>query len=140
MEKLLQITFQSDPARLKMVRERVQQVAENIGCQPKFINDLVIAVNEACMNIIQHAYKGDSSGEIVLEIINNGAAIVVQLTDFADPIDTSSVRPRDVKEIRPGGLGTYFIREIMDEFEYGHLDDRGGNVLKMSKKLDQRIR
>jgi sigma-B regulation protein RsbU (phosphoserine phosphatase) len=132
---LLELRFNADPKQLRMVREQVSAVLEPLGCGRKLTADLVIAVNEACMNVIQHAYKGDASGEIVLEIINNGSELLVNLVDFAAPIDPSKVRPRDINELRPGGLGTHFIRELMDETVYGHLADRNGNVLRMRKKL-----
>ena len=87
------------------------------------------------MNIMEHAYKGDRSGEIVLEINNNGDAIEVVLTDFAAPIDFEQIQPRDLDDLRPGGLGTFFIKETMDECAYAHLHDRAGNVLRMVKRI-----
>ena len=41
---------------------------------------------------------------------------------------------RDSDDIRPGGLGTHFIAEIMDEYNIGHLDEGEGNYLDMKKK------
>jgi sigma-B regulation protein RsbU (phosphoserine phosphatase) len=119
-----------------MVREKVQEIAEEIGCSKKLISDLVIAINEACMNIMQHAYKGDKSGEILLEIQNDSGDLQVVLTDYAAPIDLSNIRPRDLEDVKPGGLGTYFIQEIMDDCTYGNLDNSAGNVLKMRKKIN----
>jgi sigma-B regulation protein RsbU (phosphoserine phosphatase) len=133
---LLELRFNADPGQLKAVREKIQEAAERLGCERKFVSDLVIAVNEACMNVIQHAYGGDPAGEIELEIINNGTELVVNLRDFAPPIDPNKVRPRNLDELRPGGLGTHFIRELMDDCVYGHLDDQSGNVLRMRKKLN----
>lgn len=131
----LELRFASDPKKLRMVRERVQEVAEEIGCSKKLISDIIIAINEACMNIMQHAYKGDKSGEILLEIQRDSGDLEVLLTDFADPVDPDQIRPRDLEDVKPGGLGTYFIQEIMDECEYGNLDDSSGNFLKMRKKI-----
>ena len=132
---MLELHFTSDPKRLRMVRERVQEVAEEVGCSKKLISDLVIAINEACMNIMQHAYEGDKSGEIVLEIQKDSGELQVVLTDFAKPIDAGVIRPRDLEDVKPGGLGTYFIQEIMDDCTYGRLDNSAGNYLKMRKKI-----
>ena len=134
-KRLLELRFSSDPKRLKMVRDEVQQAAGQLECTKKLVSDLIIAVNEACMNIIQHAYKGDRSGEIVLEINDNGGEVEVVLTDFADPVDLEAIKPRHLEEIRPGGLGTHFMKEIMDECAYAHLKDHNGNVLRMTKRL-----
>jgi sigma-B regulation protein RsbU (phosphoserine phosphatase) len=99
-------------------------------------SQLEIAVNEACTNIIQHAYKGDPSGEIVLEILNNGTDIIFRLTDFAKPVDPAGIKPRDLSDIRPGGLGTHFMREIMDDCSFEQLADGSGNCLEMVKKIE----
>ncbi len=133
--RLLELRFTADPKRLKMVREQVQQAASKLACTKKLVSDLIIAVNEACMNIMEHAYKGDRSGEIVLEINDNGDEIEVVLTDFAEPVDLAAIQPRELDELRPGGLGTFFIKEIMDDCAYAHLQDVGGNVLRMTKRI-----
>lgn len=132
---LLELRFAADPKKLKMVREQVQQAASKLPCTKKLVSDLIIAVNEACMNIMEHAYKGDRSGEIVLEILNSADEIEVVLTDFAAPIDFSTIQARDPGDLRPGGLGTFFINEIMDECSYAHLNDVGGNKLRMIKRI-----
>ena len=134
-DRLLEMRFPADPKRLKMVRESVQQAAKKLSCAKKLKSDLIIAVNEACMNIMQHAYKGDRSGEIVLEINNNGDEIEVVLTDFAEPVNLESIQPRDIDDIQPGGLGTFFIQEIMDDCAYAHREGARGNILTMRKRL-----
>ncbi len=133
---LLALRFAADPRRLRRVRERVQVLAEHLGCTRSQVSDLVIAVNEACMNIIQHAYRGDKSGQIVLEIRRDGAELEVLLTDFAPPVDHRAIRPRPLHELRPGGLGTYFIEASVDDCVYGHLADRVGNYVRMTKKIN----
>jgi len=130
----LEFRFPADPAMLRQVREQVRSASLACGCCEKTVAELVIAINEACMNIIQHAYKGDCSGEIILEILNNGGELEFQLRDFAAPVDLARIKPRDLDDLRPGGLGTHFIHEIMDDCVYGHLGDRG-NYLRMKKKI-----
>ncbi len=134
--RLLELRFAADPKRLKMVRDQVQQAASQVTLTKKLVSDLIIAVNEACMNIMEHAYKGDRSGEIVLEINDNGGEIEVVITDFAAAVDFEQIQPRDLDELRPGGLGTFFIKELMDECAYAHLQDERGHVLRMIKRLD----
>ena len=104
-ETLFQICFPARAERLCMVRSLVKRTAEVAGCTPELSDRLVIAVNEACMNVIQHAYQGDEYGEIVLEMLNNEGKLHFRLVDYAKPIDLSSVVPRDLDDIRPGGLG-----------------------------------
>lgn len=135
MQKLAELRFSAHPDRLCLVRVLVRRSAELVGCNAELCEQLALAVNEACMNAMQHAYGGDTSGEIVLEIHNDADTIQFYLRDFARPVDLERVEPRALDDVRPGGLGTHFIREIMDECEMGHLDGDCGNYLEMSKKI-----
>lgn len=133
--RLLKLKFPADPRYLQRVRDEVRNACARGGCQDELVRQIVLAVNEACANVIRHAYKGSEAGEIVLEIFNNGRELEFHLRDFADPVDLTSIGPRDLREIKPGGLGTLFIREIMDECAYGHVQGSRGNFLHMKKKI-----
>jgi anti-sigma regulatory factor (Ser/Thr protein kinase) len=135
-EHALELHIPSRPESLCLVRALVRHAAEAAGCNPALCEQLTLAVNEACMNVIQHAYKGDVTGEIVLETLKNGSDMMFRIRDFASPIDFSCVKPRVLEDVRPGGLGVHFIREIMDYCEMGHLEQGGGNYLELRKKID----
>lgn len=135
METLFEIRFPAKADRLCMIRSMIRHTAELSGCSPELCDRLVFAVNEACMNVIQHAYQENERGEIVLEMLNNEGQLHFRLLDYADPIDLEQVKPRDLDNIRPGGLGTYFINEIMDACDRGHLEEGRGNYLEMIKKI-----
>lgn len=135
-ELLLELRIPARADRLSLVRALVQRAGEISGCNRELTERLVIALNEACMNVIQHAYKDNDSGEIMLKILNNGSHLTFRLTDFAAPIDLERVKPRDLDDLRPGGLGVHFIHEIMDECRLGHLEKGAGNYLEMKKKIN----
>jgi anti-sigma regulatory factor (Ser/Thr protein kinase) len=135
VETLFEIRFPAKAERLCLIRALVKRTAEVVGCCSELSDRLVIAVNEACMNVIQHAYQDDELGEIVLQMLNNEGKLHFRIVDYAKPIDLDSVKPRDLDDIRPGGLGTHFINEIMDECDRGHLDEGNGNYLEMTKKI-----
>jgi len=133
---LLRINFPSLPGKLKEVREAVTGVLKEEGCPAALQADLVLVIDEACQNIIRHAYKGSTEGEITLEIRRDDDDLIVLLRDFADTVDVTKIKPRDLEDIRPGGLGTHLIREIMDEVEITPLPGNSGNLMRMSKKLE----
>ena len=134
-ETLLSLTIPSQPDRLKLVRNAVAETARFCGCSEDVGRDIVIAVDEACQNVIRHAYGGSPDGEITLEIRLRDNVLIIRLRDFAETIDVSTVKPRDLDDLKPGGLGTHFIREVMDEVAFIQPPSGGGNLLRMTKRL-----
>ena len=138
MEECLRvIQFKAIPERLHEMREALTEALNRVKCPEQSRRLLVLAVNEACMNVIQHGYRGDPAGEIILEILNNNDELEFRLTDFAPTVDPAKVKPRSLDDIRPGGLGTYFIQRIMDEFKFTVPKSGEGNLLIMQKRIEK---
>ena len=135
-KRVLQLCFPARAAELKRTRESVREAMEGCGCSAKSTADIVLAIDEACQNIIRHAYRGDSDNLIEFDVEHRGDRLVFSLTDHAPPIDPSKVKPRDLEDIRPGGLGTYFIRRVMDEVEFLRPASGRGNLLRMVRRID----
>lgn len=127
------------PARakeLKRIRDGVRKTVLEAGCGEECTADIVMAIDEACQNIIRHAYGKDRSGEIVLEIERQGDDLVFSLVDFAPRIDPARVKPRDLDDVRPGGLGTHLIRKVMDSADFVEPPPGCGNLLRMVKRIE----
>lgn len=135
-ETVFHLNFPSQADRLKLVRSAVFDTAMLCGCSEGIARDIVIAVDEACQNVIRHAYKGSPDGQVVLDIARDGDNIVLSLRDFADPVDPSKIKPRDLDDLRPGGLGTHFIKEVMDEVDFLPPPDGDGNLLRMVRRIE----
>jgi sigma-B regulation protein RsbU (phosphoserine phosphatase) len=120
--------------RLKHVRAGVLSAAKTCGFGRDESEDIVLAVDEACANVILHAYGEDNDGDIVLDLVKFLGGLQVRVRDFAPTIIADAIRPRKLDEIAPGGLGTHYIREIMDSAEYLPGEGGFGNVLVMTKK------
>lgn len=132
---LVDIRLPTQPVMLKIIRRVTEQSAKLCGCDERTAKDIVIAVDEACQNVIRHAYGG-KIGELVLSVSKNDDNMVVRLRDFAPPVDVSKIKPRDLDDLRPGGLGTHFIREIMDQVDFlAPTDGEPGNILRMEKRI-----
>ncbi len=134
--RLLELRIPARADQLRTVRDAVREHAGACGCRDQAVDDLVLAVDEACQNIIRHAYRGDPNGTIVLEIERRGDDLVFSLRDFAPPIDPKTVRPRDLDDVRPGGLGTHFIAEVMDDAKFERPPSGNGNLLVMVKRIE----
>ena len=130
----LTLRFPARPSSLKRIRGAVADRARQLGCGDACMRDIVIAVDEACQNIIRHAY-GRRRGDVVLEMRRDGDALIVRLIDFAAPVDVSRIRPRPLDELRPGGLGTHLMCAVMDEVVFLPAPEGCGNMLQMVKRI-----
>jgi sigma-B regulation protein RsbU (phosphoserine phosphatase) len=135
-DKLLTFRIPARSDRLGEMRSAVRSCVEACGCSETPTADIVLAVDEACQNIIRHAYKGDPNGVIELEIHREGDDLIFCLHDGAPEIDPSKVKPRDLDDVRPGGLGTHFIRKVMDRAEFLPSPRGAGNLLRMVKRIE----
>lgn len=130
------LTLPADPCALHGMRQWLDTALTGSGLTEKLRGQLVLAVNEACMNIIQHAYGEKTEGEIRLHLAWQSGRLIIELEDDAPCIDPVAVQPRALSDVRPGGLGVHFIREIMDEMAF--LPGQGkGNRLRLVKRLDK---
>jgi len=95
---------------------------------------VVLAVDEACSNIIRHSYEGVKDKPIICEGKIENSNLHIMLQDYGKKVDPANIRPRNLSDIRPGGLGVHFIREVMDRVEF---EDRGdeGTCLFLEKKV-----
>jgi sigma-B regulation protein RsbU (phosphoserine phosphatase) len=132
-EPLVSLTFAARAEELHPVRELVRETCEQCGCPPALAQDLVIAIGEACQNVVRHAYKGVADGEATLDIRCREGMMEFCLTDAAPPVDQEKVKPVWPKEIHPGGLGVCLIHNIMDRVEYLPAPSGQGNRLRMVK-------
>ncbi len=134
-DRALELRFPAEPRELKTVRAAVKREALEAGCPEDAALDVMMAVDEACQNIIRHAYGGGGKGDIVLRIERSAGALVFSLVDFAPRIDPARVKPRDLDDVRPGGIGTHLIHEVMDSAEFLEPPPGCGNLLKMVKRI-----
>lgn len=124
---------------LRLIRAMVREAALAHGATAEWAHDLVLAVDEACQNVIRHGY-GDHglSGDVIVEVAADGDGMCVHVTDFATPVDPATIRPRDLGEIRPGGLGVFLMRTLTDECAWEAPPPGAGNVLRLRKRFAQR--
>ena len=135
--ELLDITFHSCPSRLSEIRAEVRRLTEELGFSTALVQQLALVLDEAISNVIRHAYGGRSDGTIRLKVACQGDELVFKLRDYADEVDANCIKPRDLGDCRPGGLGINFIDSVMDSWQFCRPPSGPGNLLVMTKQVSQ---
>lgn len=128
-------TFPAEAGALHGAREAVVRACRSCNCPPSLAQDLVIAVGEACQNVVRHAYKGVKPGEATLEIHCKDGILEFRLLDQAPLVDGEKLKPVWPDKLEPGGLGICLIHDIMDEVEHSPGPSGKGNLLRMKKNI-----
>jgi anti-sigma regulatory factor (Ser/Thr protein kinase) len=130
-------TFPGEYKSLKKISEFVVQAARQAGLNEHATYQVDLAVDEACCNIIDHAYGGEGVGEMTCSVEIQPDKLTVIIKDRGQPFDPSKVpEPKldaPLEEVRRRGAGFYLMRMIMDELHYKHSPEEG-NVLVLVKK------
>jgi serine/threonine-protein kinase RsbW len=116
--------IESRTERLIAVREFVSNAAREFGFNEEEIGKIALAVDEACTNVIKHAYRYDPNKEITITIRRKSGAFEVSILDSGAGFDPGRIPTPDMKEYlthyRRGGLGIYLMKSLMDKVEYGN--------------------
>ena len=108
--------FSVHSSSLKEIRSFAREVLAKDDIFKSTSDDVVLALAEAAQNIVKHAYNGvDTSDNLKVEISYNDNQLKIDLYDKGTPAIPTNIKPRNVDDIKPGGLGTFFIGQIMDE-------------------------
>ncbi|KHF25848.1 ATP-binding SpoIIE family protein phosphatase [Solemya velum gill symbiont] len=137
IQVLAKIEVSALPTNLKGLRDGLREVLVENEIDKALVEKLVLAVGEAVMNVVQHGFDGGGAeGRITLEVCKERDGLLFRLMDNAPSMDPAEVTPRDLDDIRPGGLGTHFIRELMDSVEFMPPPAGSGNLLEMRKRIE----
>lgn len=132
----MQKSFPATLDNLKNVRLFLTSFLKNHNIEDVIINQIELGVDEAASNIIKHSYKGENKDkEINIKLEISKKKISIHLFDNGDPADPKKIKPRDLKEIKTGGLGTHFIQEVMDEVKWKNKSEGWANHLTLVKYL-----
>lgn len=115
----LHLSFTSDPRELGEVRRFVRSFLEECGEEIAADHDLlVLGVDEACTNVIRHAYQGANGKPIQLHLEADELELRFRLRDFAGPLQMEKLQSRELDEVRPGGLGLHLMKRVFDHVEF----------------------
>lgn len=127
---------------LDIIRKFISGIAENMGFSEEDIYQIELAVDEACSNVIRHAYLGkDNEKDNILVIVKTKPKqIVISIADTGIGFNPNSIKTPNMdeylKRMKPGGLGLHLIKTLMDDVSF-RIKPGVHNEVKMTKKLSK---
>jgi anti-sigma regulatory factor (Ser/Thr protein kinase) len=134
-DPVLRLEMLSQARFLAAARAMISNAAQRLGFGDMQCGQISLALDEALCNIINHGYGKQPDGRIwisVFELPSDSPSMKIVIEDRARQVDPSSIRSRDLDDVRPGGLGVYIIHEVMDRVLYEQRPE-GGMRLTMTK-------
>ncbi|MDI6766619.1 MAG: ATP-binding protein [Bacteroidota bacterium] len=137
MMNTLNLRIESKTERLSYVREFVSDAAKKFGFDDESIGKIALAVDEACTNIIKHAYGFSPQHNIDIKIVTNKEIFEIIIRHQGKLFDPKLVKTPDLKDYidhpRRGGLGIHLMRLLMDQVEYKILPNNKCEVHLLKK-------
>ena len=133
------LKFLGNYENLAKICDFVVLEAKDAGLSEKAVYAVQLAVDEACSNIIEHAYGGEGMGDIkcTCEAVNDKFLVILQ--DKGRPFIPQSVPEPDLnaplEEVKPRGAGLFLMHKLMDEVQFKSTE-KSGNVLTMVKNRE----
>ncbi len=128
--------FEINSASLKDVRTFAREIFNKFSALENHKDELVLAIAEAAQNIVKHAYNNqETKDKMEIKISCKNGELEIGFFDKGKPVVPENIQHRKLDDIKPGGLGTYFIKEIMDEAIFKKNQKGWVNHLILTKKI-----
>ena len=120
-QKFLLLT-PSETEFLEIIRDFMAKIARIAGFNEDHVNKIQLSVDEACTNIVKHAYKGIQKKDIRIQVELNDEKMIIAVIDKGKGFDPKKIEPLNMNnylnELRRGGLGIHLMNILMDEIQY----------------------
>lgn len=138
LERKFTLHVPSSTENLSLIREFVTAIGTQAGMTEDEVAKLVLAVDEACANVIEHAYGHDSTKEVTLRASFDEETLRIAVIDTGKGFDPAKVTQAGLDQLiaerKTGGLGLRLIKRLMDEVQYEIVPGQK-NELHMSKRI-----
>jgi len=112
--------------------EKLNQI---IGFSKDDSGHIILAVDEACSNIIKHSYMNDPRGKIDLCVEIHQTELKIIIKDYGKQRDIRQIKAKNFDGLKPGGLGIHIMNQVMDSVEYD-CTSSSHNEIKMIKRVE----
>ncbi|WP_312110884.1 anti-sigma B factor RsbW [Brevibacillus reuszeri] len=143
MNPFVSITIPAEAEYLDIVRLTLYSFATKAGFSFEEIEDMKVAVSEACNNAILHAYGDAEAGMIDLRLENDGEQLTISVQDYGQSFvntgesgSSVSGKGEEISELSVGGLGIFLMEALMDEVHVHSKNGKGTRIV-LSKRLSR---
>ena len=136
MQKLFEL--KAEAGALPLFRTQLRDLLIETGFTEKLSGEILVAVQEALTNVIRHAYGGKPE-KIEIQLEDHPDRIEISIRDFGKPFDLDSVPEPELPPTKPGGLGVFLIKNLMDKVSYTPQGVKG-NTLQLVKFKKEKLK
>ena len=141
LEKTFALHVPSSTRNLAMIRDFVKSIGAHAGLDDLEVARLELAVDEACANVMEHAYDSDTTREVSIRAGLDEDALEIEVIDAGKGFDPAAIEQVPLADLisgkKTGGLGMRLIKSFMDEVHYS-MQPGIKNELRMVKRLKKR--
>ncbi len=138
IERKFMLQVPSSTENLAIVRDFLSSIGKQTSMDDSEVGKIQLAVDEACSNVIEHAYGHDASKEVMIRVIVDDTLVRIEIVDTGRGFDPSTVEPKELEELvaqrKSGGLGLRLIQTLMDEVHYDVVPGET-NQIRMTKRF-----
>ncbi|SET72378.1 serine/threonine-protein kinase RsbW [Natronincola peptidivorans] len=134
---LIKLSVPNKPEYVGVIRLTVTGIANRMGFDIEKMEDIKVAISEACTNAITHGICQEENN-FSIEFLSDEEKLVISVSDNGKGCLSQNIKPPVLEDPREGGLGVFIIRSLMDEVEI--LSNNGkGTIIKMTKYVGDDI-
>ena len=140
MNKHVQLKLPSHTDYLDVIREFISKLANDAGFSEENVHKIALALDEACTNVIRHAYDPGDEHYVEVEAQLDGGALRITVSDSGRGFDPESIETPNLEKLMAqhkfGGFGLYLIKTLMDEVDFS-IEPGVRNEVRMTKYLKE---
>lgn len=133
------LTLDNDVRQVPQLNDFVKSVGSQLNLDSSVVSQMMLAVEEAVVNVMNYAYPIGTNGQVTIQAIATEHSLKFVITDEGkafDPTQHGDVDTTLSAEDRPiGGLGIMLVQQLMDSINYEYINNK--NVLTLKKIINK---